>query len=501
MRRQPEIWRALVALERLAERHPDGFLGYDHEFRIVLWSPVLAKMFGIDAEDALGRDLFAVLPFLREGGEDKSFRAALRGAHKEVRGLAFALPETGRAGTLHLYYSPILSDEGEVGGGLAVIRDATAEEKAREQFLETESRFRRMADNSPVLLWMSGPNGLCNFFNQTWLEFTGRTLAEEYDVGWAEGVHHEDFQYCIDTYMAAFKRRESFEMEYRLRRADGEYRWILDRGAPRYSPSGEFAGYIGSCTDITERKLAERELAKAVNLRDEFLSIASHELKTPITSLKLQVQLLRHTLGTIGSTEAVARIGKAVDMSERQIAKLTELVQDLLDVSRLSAGRLTLTYQTVELGTLVRDVVERLSGLARVAGSTVDLRIQENVAGNWDHLRIEQVVVNLLTNAIKYGLGKPIVISVTKRGGGARISVRDQGIGIAKDQVGRIFDRFARAVSAEHFGGLGLGLYIAREIIKAHGGRICVESEPGAGAEFIAELPLVPATPLAEARS
>src|SRR5262249_47734601 len=159
--------------------------------------------------------------------------------------------------------------------------DITGSKLADERMKESEQRFEHMADAAPVLLWMSRTDGLCTFFNQTWLEFTGRTLKEEWGVGWAESVHFEDFQRCIDSYFAAFNAREPFEMEYRLRRRDGEYRWILDRGRPRYTPDGTFAGYIGSCVDITERKELERELRSAVRARDEFLSVASHELRTP----------------------------------------------------------------------------------------------------------------------------------------------------------------------------------------------------------------------------
>src|SRR5262249_7526125 len=151
---------------------------------------------------------------------------------------------------------------------------------------------RNMADAAPVLLWMAGTDSLCTFFNQTWLDFTGRSIEKEWGVGWAEGVHFEDFQRCVDTYQAAFRAREPFGMEYRLRRFDGECRWILDRGVPRYSPDGTFLGYIGSCVDITDLKELERELQSAVQARDDFLSIASHELRTPLTAVQLQIDLL-----------------------------------------------------------------------------------------------------------------------------------------------------------------------------------------------------------------
>src|SRR5262249_4426073 len=156
-------------------------------------------------------------------------------------------------------------------------------------------------DASPVMLWVAGVDALCTFFNQTWLDFTGRRVEEELGVGWAESVHHEDLQRVMDTYLGAFNERRPFTMEYRLRRRCGDYRWILDRGVPRFSPDGLFAGYIGSCVDVTEVKDREASLHDAVRRRDEFLSIASHELRTPLTTLRLQVQWAEHALQRAGA--------------------------------------------------------------------------------------------------------------------------------------------------------------------------------------------------------
>ena len=142
-----------------------------------------------------------------------------------------------------------------------IIRDVTESRRAQEAVRESEERFRLVANTAPVLIWMSGPDKLCNYFNQPWLEFTGRSIEAELGNGWTEGVHPEDLKICLDTYTSAFDRRESFEMQYRLRRNDGEYRWISDIGVPRFNPDGSFAGYIGSCLDVTERKMVEEAWA------------------------------------------------------------------------------------------------------------------------------------------------------------------------------------------------------------------------------------------------
>ena len=233
------------------------------------------------------------------------------------------------------------------------------------------------------------------------------------------------------------------------------------------------------------------EAQRAIRARDEFLSIASHELKTPLTSLRLHVSgMQRHVRRGRVELLAPERIGPKIDAIDGQLERLGTLINALLDVSRTSAGRLQLDLSEVDLGQVVRQVVTRLQADLRNARCEVTLELEEPLHGTWDRLRIEQIVTNFLSNALKYGAGAPIEIRTARRGDRVLLSVRDHGIGIADADQQRIFDRFARAVSAEHFGGLGLGLWIVRVFVEAMGGTVRVESAPGAGATFTAELPL-----------
>ncbi|AKF84073.1 histidine kinase [Myxococcus fulvus 124B02] len=242
------------------------------------------------------------------------------------------------------------------------------------------------------------------------------------------------------------------------------------------------------------RRLAH-EAQAAVRVRDEFLSVAAHELRTPITSLKLQLQLLFRQLRQPGPLDA-ERLERGVETCERQTTRLTKLVDSLLDVARLSSGRMELQLEDVELGELVREVARRFEMEAQAAGVRLEVDAPEPMTGRWDRLRLEQVLTNLMSNALKYGHGAPVDVRVLGDVELARVEVRDRGIGIAPEDAARVFDRFERAVSSRHYGGLGLGLFITRQLVEAHGGRIFLESRPGEGSTFIVHLPRAgPGTP------
>jgi PAS domain S-box-containing protein len=249
--------------------------------------------------------------------------------------------------------------------------------------------------------------------------------------------------------------------------------------------------------DITERKrtqlereLLYREAVAAIRARDEFLSVASHELRTPLSTLQLQIQMLlqppRRSPQVVLSRE---QMQPKLEMASKQIERLTRLIEELMDVSRITAGRLRLEREQIDLAAVVRDVVGRLAEEASRTHSAIEVRAATPVVGMWDLIRMEQVITNLLNNAFKFGRGKPIEITVEERGSAGRLVVVDHGIGIAPEDVERIFQRYEQATSSHAIGGLGLGLYIARQIVEAHGGTIRVDSQRGAGSTFTIDLP------------
>ncbi|MCQ2028231.1 hybrid sensor histidine kinase/response regulator [Stutzerimonas zhaodongensis] len=242
---------------------------------------------------------------------------------------------------------------------------------------------------------------------------------------------------------------------------------------------------------LNELRSTKAELEDAVRMRDDFMSIVSHELKTPLNTLILEVQLRKLQLGRNNLAAFTEdKLRHMVDKDERQVQSLIRLIDDMLDVSRIRTGKLSIRPTEVDIGKLVASMVENFAPQMEASGCPLLFQRPESLIGVWDEFRIEQVVANLLTNAMRYGAGKPVQVSVSRQGESACVEVRDQGIGISSKSLERIFCQFERAEGSESSAGLGLGLFIAEQIVKAHQGCIQVESEEGKGAVFRVLLPL-----------
>lgn len=282
-----------------------------------------------------------------------------------------------------------------------------------------------------------------------------------------------------------------FSFQHEVHLANGESIWL--KNSVRLAEGAE-AGHWelrGLSVDITKLKRAEETAVTAIAVRDQFLSIASHELKTPLTPLCLQLEIMQKMLKAGAPPEQIRqKLPIFVDRLFRLTDRLSHLVEELLDVSRINNGKLLLEKEELQFSALVREVCDRFGNDLARTKSNLHLNLEEGILGVWDKLRIEQVATNLLTNAIKYGEGKPIEVTTCLEDGNAVLRIRDNGIGIARDDQGRIFQLYERAVSPSHFGGLGLGLYIVRQIVEAHGGEVGLESNLGMGSTFWVRIPL-----------
>ncbi len=354
---------------------------------------------------------------------------------------------------------------------------------------ERSERIRELADTMPALLWVGDAGSACTFVNQEWLSFTGCDRQALLGSGWLRSIHPDDRGHVRDTLVTAAGRQEAFTAFYRLRYRDGTWRWMIHRGRPTFGRDGELTGYLGSLMDITEEKLAEEALREADRRKDEFLATLAHELRNPLAPIRNAVQILRLK----DAPEAMR--ANARDMIDRQARNLARLVDDLLDVSRITLGRLLLQTKETELSEVIENAVE--ASRPYVEGSRHTLSVElptEPVYVDADATRLAQVFINLLNNAAKYTPpGGHISLAAAQEDETVVVRVSDTGIGITPEALPRIFDIFERLDhSVERAqAGLGIGLSLARHLVELHGGHIEAHSEGlGRGSEFTVTLPV-----------
>lgn len=392
---------------------------------------------------------------------------------------------------------PVRDTNGQIVAWVGTATDIDDRKHFEEALKESEARFRSMADNAPVMIWVSGTDAQCNWFNQPWLNFTGRSMAEEVGDGWAQRVHPEDKEPCLNVYLKAFAARQRFEMEYRFQRADGEYRWLVDTGVPRFTPRGDFAGYIGSCIDITERKATEAalkqraeeltyltkmlattnaSLEKRNQELDQFAYVASHDLKAPLRAIANLSQWIEEDI----AEQLSAENRHQMDLLRGRVHRLEALIDGLLQYSRV--GRTATATEFVSVKALLNEV---LTMLAPPPEFTIAIA-PDLPALHTQKLPLFQVFSNLISNAIKHH-NRPdghITISATDKGDVYEFTIADDGPGIASAYHDKIFGIFQTLEARDKVENTGVGLAIVKKIVEGQGGHIYLVSQEGQGATF-----------------
>jgi hypothetical protein len=474
---------------------------------------VVIRLIGHILGDELIRpmdQLLEVLRSLRAGGLNA--RLQYRGHVAELHALATLTCEVAENVAVHEAAMRAESQRSLTSYRtmLSALEDSEA---LAERLRQSERHYRQLAEAMPQIVWSCNPEGYTDYFNQRWYGYTGLTVDQSLGWGWLSTIHPDDSPHAEDVWQTAVRTGTNYEVEYRIRRADGVYRWHLGRGVAARDSAGLVVRWYGTCTDFEDRKRIEeqltdlsasleqkvaertrelerknRELKALDQLKDQFLSVVSHELRTPINAITGFGSILEDEVAGPLSAEQHRYLGRLLEGADR----LLTLVNDLLDMSRIQAGRFHLDLKPMVLPNIVRQVVDALRPLAEQKGLGLGVEpLQGLPVLSADAQRIEQVLTNLVANAIKFTERGHVTIRACVEGQNLRCEVEDTGPGIAPDDQAKLFRQFGQLDTSytRRAGGTGLGLSISKGLVEAHGGRIGVESQSGQGSCFWFTLP------------
>jgi PAS domain S-box-containing protein len=469
----------------------------DPEGRVLTWNTGATRIKGYTADEIIGQHFSRFYPPEDLAIGKPAAELEIAAAEGRVEDEGWRLRKDGTRFWANVVISALRGDDGKLLGFAKVTRDLTERRRIEDALKRSEERLRLLVDSvKDYAIFMLAPDGTVASWN-----------------GGAERLHGYRADEIIGEHFSRFYTEPDIlagkpETELRVATLEGRYEdegWRLRKDGTRFwanvvvtalrDSNGQLFGFAKVTRDLTERRNAEEDRLRraraeeALRVRDEFLSVASHELRTPISTLRLQADGLIRVLQKGEGAITRERILERVQKVGGEIGRLERLVHDLLEVTRITSGRIVLQPAPVDLAQLTATALERLGDHLEAASCPVTFRAEGDTTGLWDADRIDQVVVNLLTNAAKYGRGAPIMVDVVGDEGTVQLRVHDSGIGIPADQLQKIFERFERAADAKHYGGFGLGLWIARQLVEAHRGAIRAESVEGEGATFVVTLP------------
>jgi PAS domain S-box-containing protein len=513
-RQAEEIRHANDRFRVAVEAAPNAMVMVDEDGRIVLVNEKTEELFGYVRNELLGRTVELLVPprFRAEHpGHRTGFfaRPAARemGAGRDLFGLRKDKSEF----PVEIGLNPIPTE-----GGLRVLSsivDITERKRAEDALRGSEERLRTMMNAAPAIIWTADADGSITGFNEQWYEYTACTDAQSLGSGWAASIHPDDRDRCNDAWQYAVKAGEEYTAEFRLRNHNNRYRWFMARAVPLRDADGTITGWFGTTTDIQDRKQAEEERARlleseraarseaerASRMKDEFVATLSHELRTPLTAILGWAQMLRRR----GVSTDHPQVMQGLEIIERNARVQTQLIEDLLDMSRIISGKVRLDVQRVDLP----DVIDAAVATIEPAASAKEIRLQKVVdprvgSVHGDPGRLQQVVWNLLSNAVKFTpKGGRVQVALQRINSHIEINVSDTGEGIKPEFLPHLFERFrqADASTTRRYGGLGLGLAIVKQLVELHGGDVRAHSAgEGRGATFTVQLPLAIMRPIDE---
>jgi len=476
--------RAEEAQNRLAaivESSDDAIVSKGLDGIIISWNEAAERMFGYTTNEAIGQHITLIIPPDRQHEEANIIARIGRGERIDH----FQTVRRRKDGTLldvSVTISPVRDSSGKVIGASKVARDITAQKRAEQALRESEQRYQTVTDASPIMIWMSGPDKLCYYFNKGWLDFVGRALEQEVGQGWAENVHPDDFDRCLQVYLNSFDAHLPFEMEYRLRHHSGKYRWILDRGVPRYRPDGAFEGYVGACLDIQDRI----EAAEKIRIADE----NSRVIKAQDEERR---RIAREFHDSAGQTLTVlslslAQLVQNAEMIAPELAKVGKEIEQV--VQQLHREIRTTSYLLHPPGLDEAGINPALSWYVQGAAERSGIAIDLNVSKDFGRLPAEmelavfRIVQECLTNIHRHAKSKTAYIRVAREKAGVCVEVRDDGKGISPQRLAEI-----------RSGGSGVGIGGIRERLRRFHGELKIESN-GAGTSVSAFIPIPNEAPL-----
>jgi PAS domain S-box-containing protein len=462
-------------LAAIVDSSDDAIISKDLTGVITSWNKSAERIFGHTAEEAIGQHIMLIVPPERRG-EEAVILDRLRRGERVDHFHTMRMRKDGTLLDVSLTISPVRDSSGRVVGASKVARDVTAQKLAERALRESEQRFRVITDASPILIWMSGTDKLCYYFNKGWLDFVGRTLEQESGNGWTQNVHPEDFERCLQIYVSSFDARRPFEMEYRMRHHTGQYRWILDRGVPRYTPDGEFEGYLGACLDIhSQKEAAEKiriadDMTRLLKAQDDERRRIARELHDSAgqTLVVLGMNLAQLVEKAEAIAPELAREGKEIEATVQQLHREIRTTSYLLHPPLLDESGIASALNMYVEGLAERsDVAITLDVSGNVGRLTSDME-----------LAIFRIVQECLTNIYRHSGSKTATIRITRDAEGIRIEVQDYGKGMPPERLEQIQSR-----------GSGVGIRGMRERLRQFHGELLIETN-GPGTSVIAKIPV-----------